>query len=170
MIQIDTLNNGDILGIYKNSFLGFFTKIAQFLGGYKKTYGITHVAVSRKINNIWYVQEMDGLHNVLRPISQYLKENIKIEVYRADNIIVTDETLDRYMSIPIKYNRIDLLKIGFQLITRFKNNGSEDDDNMVCSGYAESIISDSGWIRPSWLSKMPSPCQLCESLRLIGKM
>jgi hypothetical protein len=163
------LNNGDVLGVHYKSFFSFFTKLFQFLGG-QENYKISHVGIAREINGLWYSQEMDGRFNVLRPISQYTQDNIKINIYRGDNVNCTNDIFDRFMVTPISYNVSDLLKIGFQLLTKFKNNGYQDDDEMVCSGYSAAILQASGWIPPKGLTKMPSPSQLCNALTLIGKM
>lgn len=155
------LMQGDVLGIRQKTLFGSVTTLAQKLGGFGDLSGINHVGVARKIDEVWYSQEMDGKHNVLRPISQIIQKGWGIEVFRS-GVVVTDNVLNKYLAKPIAYNLIDLIKIGFHLIFRFQNNGSEDDGNMVCSGYAGEILKESGWIGK--LYNMPSPCEVCRAL------
>lgn len=168
------LKNGDILGVYEKSFLSFFTKIAQKLGGYGTLSSITHIGVACQHNGLWYSQEMDGRHNVLRPLSQYLKLGTRISVYRADGVNSDPDfaipVLNNFMAIPITYNIIDLFKIGFHVIFRFKRNGTADNDSMVCCSYGAAINQALGWVPPPALNKMPAPAELCSALKLIGDL
>lgn len=168
------LNNGDILGIHEKTFLSFFTRIAQLIGGYGSLSSITHIGVARQIDGLWYSQEMDGRHNVLTLISFYTDQGIQVDVYRGEGINSSPDFIipifNRFMASPISYNIIDLFKIGFHLIFRFKRAGSENQNSQDCSPYGMYIIQAANWIAPSNLSKMPSPSELCSALTLIGTM
>jgi hypothetical protein len=152
------LLNGDILGVKQKSLFSQVTKLVQRLGGLGDASDITHVGVAHKIDGVWYSQEMDGKHNVLRPISQIIDDGLEIEVFRS-GVIVPSKILLKYLTKKISYSFLNLLKVGFHLLFDFDNNGSADFDKEHCSNYVVAILRESGWRGNVY--NMPSPAEVC---------
>jgi len=152
---------GDILGVELTTFYSKITKNVQQMAGFGDLSKITHTAVVRIIDDIVFVQEMDGKHNVLRPIEQYHAEKVIYRVYRT-NLEFSNGLLNEFILKPIKYKITDLIKIGFHLLFKFNRNGQADFDKQVCSEYDAMILKKAGF--NCNIYNMPSPAEVCKAL------
>ena len=153
---------GDILGVELTTFYSQITKKVQQIAGFGDLAKVTHTAVVRIIDNIVFVQEMDGKHNVLRPIEQYHDEKVIYRVYRT-NLEFSNELLNGFLLKPIKYKITDLIKIGFHILFKFNRNGQANFDGQVCSEYDAAILRKAGFT--GHIYNMPSPSEVCFPLK-----
>lgn len=160
----DKIANGDILGVSCKGFFWSLVKFAQRASGLGKFAHITHVGVAWWVNGRLYSVEMDGAHNVLRPVSQHIAEGSSLAVFRSP---VTQDAMqaqyDRATSEPIQYDYIDLLRIGLRLLFR-TSTGTDSNGEMVCSTFASRWLQWASWPPPKSFPDMPSPGELCRAL------
>jgi hypothetical protein len=158
--QIET---GDLLGVRGLGAFPWLTRNVQRLGGLRDLSGITHVGVAWWVEGRLYLVEMDGRHNVLRPLSQHIASGCGVDVYRCPVAKAMPAEFDRATANPIKYSLLDLLKIGLRLIFGSKT-GSDGDGEMVCSTFAARWLQWANWPPPMGFPDMPSPGELCRAL------
>lgn len=157
------IRSGDLLGIHGRGTFPRVTHIVQFLGGLGMLSGITHIGVAWWFDGRLYSVEMDGRHNVLRPLSQHIADGCGVDVYRCPVPDTMPAEFDRATANPIKYSLLDLLKIGVRLIFGGKT-GRDDERDMVCSTFASRWLQWAGWLSPQAFPEMPSPGELCRAL------
>jgi hypothetical protein len=160
----DKIADGDILGVSCKGLFWSLVKVVQRAAGLGKFAQITHVGVAWWVNGRLYSVEMDGAHNVLRPVSQYIAEGSSVTVFRSP---VTQDAMraqyDRATSEPIQYDYLDLLRIGLRLLLR-TSTGTDGNGEMVCSTFASRWLQWAGWTPPTGFPDMPSPGELCRAL------
>jgi hypothetical protein len=159
-VQIKT---GDVLGVRGRGAFPMLTRTAQRLSGLGKLSGITHVGLAWWIDGRLYSVEMDGKHNVLRPLSHHIAGGCAVDVYRCpvpDSMAVH---FDRATARPIRYSLPDLIRIGYRLILGGRT-GRDDERDMVCSTFAAQWLQWAGWAPPKDFPHMPSPGELCRAL------
>lgn len=157
------IKTGDVLGVRGRGAFSLVTRTVQRLGGLRNLSGITHVGVAWWVEGRLYSVEMDGRHNVLRPLSQHIADGCGVDVYRCPVPDTMPAEFDRATANPIKYSLLDLLKIGARLIFGGKT-GSDDEGDMVCSTFASRWLQWANWLPPPGLPAMPSPGELCRAL------
>ena len=159
----ERIQTGDVLGVRGRGAFPWLTRLVQRIGGLGGQSGITHVGVAWWVEGRLYSVEMDGRHNVLRPLSQHVADGCGVEVYRCPVVEAMPAQFDRATANPIKYSMPDLAKIGLRLILGGKT-GSDDDGDMVCSTFAARWLQWAGWLPPAGFPDMPSPGELCRAL------
>lgn len=159
----EQIKTGDVLGVRGRGFFSLITRTVQRLGGLRDQSGITHVGVAWWVEGRLYSVEMDGRHNVLRPLSQHVADGCGVDVYRCPVVVAMPAQFDRATANPIKYSLLDLLKIGLRLIFGSKT-GSDGDSDMVCSTFAARWLQWASWPPPTGFPDMPSPGELCRAL------
>ena len=157
------IKTGDVLGVRGRGFFSLVTRTVQRLGGLSNLSGITHVGVAWWVEGRLYSVEMDGRHNVLRPLSQHIADGCGVDVYPCPVADAMPAEFDRATANPIKYSLLDLLKIGLRLIFGGKT-GSDGDGEMVCSTFASRWLQWASWPPPTGFPDMPSPAELCRAL------
>lgn len=158
------IQSGDILGVRGNNVMAKFTRLAQRIAGFDDAASITHCGVAWWDDGRLYSAEMDGKHNVLRPLSQHIDAGCAVDVFAcpvAPSAVATQ--FDHAMSEPIAYGLLDLLRIGLRLVFGVPTGG-EGDNDLVCSTFAARWLAWAGWFAPSDLPTMPSPAELCAAL------
>ena len=153
-----------MLGVRGRGAFPWLTRNVQRIGGLGDQSGITHVGVAWWVEGRLYSVEMDGRHNVLRPLSQHVAEGSSVTVFRSP---VTQDAMqaqyDRATSEPIQYDYLDLLRIGLRLLLR-TSTGTDGNSEMVCSTFASRWLQWASWPPPTGFPDMPSPGELCRAL------
>lgn len=157
------INTGDVLGVRGHGAFPWLIRIFQRLGGLGGLSPITHIGLAWWVEGRLYSVEMDGRHNVLRPLSQHLAAGYDVDVYRCPVATAMPAQFDRATATPIEYSFVDIVKIGLRLSVGRKT-GSEDDREMVCSTFAARWMQWAGWHPPRGFPDMPSPGELCRAL------
>jgi hypothetical protein len=161
----DQIRTGDLLGFKRKTFLAKLILLLQhgFNAPAKK---ITHCGVAWWIEGRLYSVEMDGAHNVLRPVSQIVADSDQVFVYQnpVDESAMRNQ-FDRATSMPIAYGVFDLVRIGLRLIFGVPTGGDGDHD-LVCSTFISRWLGWSGWIAPKDFPNMPAPAELFENFTL----
>lgn len=157
------IQTGDIIGVHGRTPLAFLTKIAQRISGIGSYSSITHAGIAWWVDGRLYSVEMDGAHNVLRPISHHVETSNGIDVFRCKFNIVEKMPIffDEITSKSINYSFIDLITIGFRLI--FMSN-PKDRNDVVCSTFVANFLIKCGWKPPGGFPNMPSPGEVCRAL------
>jgi hypothetical protein len=155
------IKTGDVIAICGNSLFSKITKIVQRYAGLGEFANITHCGVAWWVEGRLYIVEMDGRHNVLRPLSQYAHKNLELRVYRVADQDLMIEQFDDATRYDIAYSFLDLVKIGWRLIFGGACINTSTDDSMVCSEFVARWLIKAGWVAPSQLPIMPSPAELC---------
>lgn len=150
------IQTGDVLGVRSNTPLSFFTRLVQFRMGELK--GITHIGIAWWIEGRLYSVEMDGRHNVLRPLSQHFAQGFAVDVFHNPVRDSMAAQFDRATAAPITYNLWDLIRIGLRLVFG-GHTGTDKDSSMVCSTFAARWMQWAGW--KHGLPELPSPAELC---------
>jgi hypothetical protein len=160
----EEIRNGDVLGVSCQGLFWAIVRAVQRLAGLGQYARFTHVGVAWWVNGRLYSVEMDGAHNVLRPVSQYIAEGSSVTVFRSP---VTQDAMqaqyDRATSEPIQYDYLDLLRIGLRLLLRIRT-GTDGNGEMVCSTFASRWLQWASWPPPTGFPDMPSPGELCRAL------
>ena len=166
--------NGDVLGMSCRGALWALVKAAQCRARLGRYAAITHVGVAWWLNGRLYSVEMDGAHNVLRPLSQHIAEGSGVMVFRppvpADAMTAQ---FGRATAAPIEYSDFDLLRIGLRLLLRRTDDGTAltaaqtaGHAGMVCSQFVARWLMWAGWNPPPGFPAMPSPGEVCRALGL----
>ena len=66
-----SIQSGDVIGVEGGTFWSKITRLVQKLAGHGSSALVTHNAMAWWLEDRLYLVEMDGKHNVLRPMSQY---------------------------------------------------------------------------------------------------
>lgn len=159
----ERIQTGDVLGVRGRGAFPWLTRSVQRIGGLGDLSGVTHVGVAWWVEGRLYSVEMDGRHNVLRPLSQHVADGCGVDVYRCPVVVALPAHFDRATANPIKYSLLDLLKIGMRLVFGSKT-GRDGDGEMVCSTFASRWLQWAGWPPPTGFPDMPSPGELCRAL------
>jgi hypothetical protein len=160
----EQIQSGDVLGVRGHGLFPSITRHVQRLGRMGALSGITHAGVAWWVEGRLYSVEMDGKHNVLRPLSQYINSGLGVDIYRCPVALEhMRENFDKATALPISYDIMDLFRIGSRLIFG-TSTGQDDDKHLVCSTFASRWMQWSGWQPPEGLPAMPSPAELCQSL------
>lgn len=159
----DQIADGDIMGVSCKGLFWSLVKLVQRVAGLGCHASITHVGVAWWVNGRLYLVEMDGAHNVLRPVSQHIAEGSSVDVFLCPvSSDAMTEQFDRATSEPIQYDRSDLLRIGLRLLFGIKT-GSDGNAEMVCSTFALRWLQWASWSPPEGFPDMPSPGELCRA-------
>jgi hypothetical protein len=159
----DKIHTGDVLGIKGRTTLASFTRLAQRLGGLGDSSAITHCGVAWWVAGRLYCVEMDGAHNVLRPVSQHVRSSRGLEVYRPPPRLTMAAHFDAATYLPIKYSIWELAKIGGRLVFGLRT-GQSAADALVCSTFTARWLQWAGWVPPDGFPAMPSPAEQCMAL------
>ena len=159
------INSGDVLGVRGKGFFPSITRNVQRLGRLGAQSGITHAGVAWWVEGRLYSVEMDGKHNVLRPVSQYISSSgFGVDIYRCPvQFEQMRDNYDKATALPIKYDLLDLARIGSRLLLG-TSTGQDNDTQLVCSTFASRWLQWSGWQTPPGFPDMPSPAELCQAL------
>lgn len=157
------IQTGDVLGVRGRGTFPLVTYFVQKLGGLGDLSGISHIGLAWWVEGRLYSVEMDGRHNVLRPLSQHIADGCVVDVYLCPVRATMPAEFDRATANPINYSLLDLLKIGMRLLFGSKT-GEDDDADMVCSTFAARWLQRAGWPPPTGFPEMPSPGELCQAL------
>jgi hypothetical protein len=157
------IKTGDVLGVRGHGAFPLLTTIVQRLGGLGNSSSITHVGVAWWVEGRLYSVEMDGRHNVLRPLSQHIADGCEVDVYACPVRETMPSEFDRATANPINYSVFDLVKIGMRLMFG-SHTGRDNDADMVCSTFASRWLQRAGWPPPAGFPEMPSPGELCRAL------
>jgi len=160
----EQIQSGHILGVRAHGLFPSITRNVQRLGRMGSLSGITHAGVAWWVEGRLYSVEMDGKHNVLRPVSQYINSGFGVDIYRCPvHFECMRDNFDKATAAPISYDLLDLIRIGSRLLFN-TSTGQDDDQHLVCSTFASRWMQWSGWQPPSGLAAMPSPAELCQAL------
>jgi hypothetical protein len=161
------INSGDPVGVEFNTPLAYLVRIGQRMAGLPaETRNITHTCTAWWVEGRLYAVEMDGMHNVLRPMSQLVAKASALHVYECPVPLKSmQDTFDRATSSPISYAILDLVRIGLRLAFRLPNGG-DGDKSLVCSTFTARWLEWAGWTRPASMSNMPSPGEVFGGLKL----
>ncbi len=160
----DQIADGDVLGVSCKGLFWSLVKVVQRAAGLGRYAQITHVGVAWWVNGRLYSVEMDGRHNVLRPVSQHIAEGSAVTVFRVPVPSASMEAqFDRATSAPIEYDYLDILRIGVRLLFR-ADTGPDGNGEMVCSPFVARWMQWAGWPPPRGFPDMPSPGELCRAL------
>lgn len=158
------IKSGDIVAIHGKTLFAKITHLVQYLGGLNAESSISHVAVAWWLEDRLYCVEMDGRHNVLRPLSQYVNSNLKIDIYKCPvDLVNFANNFAKATSNSISYDTLMNIQIGLRLLFRIKTKNN-DDSSLVCSTFISKWLQWSGWIVPSRYPELPSPAELCKAL------
>jgi len=160
----DQIQSGDVLGVRAHGLFPGITRNVQKIGRLGGFSGITHAGVAWWVEGRLYSVEMDGKHNVLRPLSQYISSGCGVDIYRCPvKFELMRDNYDKATALPIRYDFLDLIRIGSRLIFGTAT-GQDDDTQLVCSTFAARWMQWAGWQPPPGLAAMPSPAELCQAL------
>jgi hypothetical protein len=169
----DQIQTGDVLTFRGHTALALVTRVAQKLAGLGPNAGVTHCGVAVWVGGRLYSTEMDGRHNVLRPVSQHVANGNAFDVYRPIPSEAMVAQFDKATAEPIKYNFIELVQIGGRLVCtailriagkRCLDSSAVSDRELVCSTFVSRWLQWAGWVSPAWLPKSPSPGELGAAL------
>jgi hypothetical protein len=161
------ISSGDVIGIATRGPLSPFIRFVQWLAGFGAMSDMAHVGVAKWIDERIFLVEMDGVRNVLCPLSQYA--GLKMYVYKCPvPVSAMDRLFDAVLGRFIPYGYFDLIAIGLRMVFRIKGKTSAtanaDMESMVCSHFALLWLTLSGWCPPPSMPAKPSPCELCGAL------
>jgi hypothetical protein len=161
------INSGDPIGVEFNTPLAFLVRIGQRIAGLPiETRNITHTCTAWWVEGRLYSVEMDGMHNVLRPMSQIVAKAAALHVYECPvPLKAMQDTFDMATSNPISYPILDLVRIGLRLALGIPNGG-DGDKSLVCSTFTARWLEWAGWIRPESMPNMPSPAEVVAPFNL----
>lgn len=160
----EDISTGDVIGVEGRNLFSKFTKFAQSFNEHCDNPKITHAGMAYWIENRLFIVEMDGKHNVLRPLSQYILEGDVVHIYRPEIVTQVEDHFDLATTNPIKYDLIELIQIGYRLI--FGGKGPKRlDGELVCSSYVANWLKLCGWKTPEWFPSQPSPAELCTAVQ-----
>lgn len=163
------INSGDVLGFRVGGFFGWAVRTAQRIGGMGDQAGLTHIGIAVWVEGRLYSVEMDGVRNVLIPLSQRVNDGEVVEVYHpgttAERMLMK---FDLATARHIKYSIFDLARIGARLILRMDYD--RDDGGLVCSTFVTRWLFDAGWRAPIGFPVMPCPAEVCRALQLKFKV
>jgi hypothetical protein len=162
-IRLD-IKSGDIIAIHGKTLFARITNLVQYLGGMQKESTISHVGVAWWLEDRLYSVEMDGKHNVLRPLSQYVNDKIKIDIYKCPvDIDILKSNFPKATSDSISYGHWMNVQIGLRLLFRIKSKNNSN-STLVCSTFVSRWLQWSGWNPPKCYPNMPCPAELCRAL------
>jgi hypothetical protein len=156
------INHGDVLAIRGHGVLPFITRAVQRLGGLGDVSAVTHMGVAWWYAGRLFCVEMDGRHNVLRPLSQHVALGCQVDVYRCPAPHVLEDSFDQMTEAPIAYSVMDLVRIGLRLL--FGIRPPADRGGLVCSTFTVRWLQAVGWAPPNTLPPMPAPAEVCLAL------
>ena len=157
------IKTGDVVAIHGRGLLPTVIRLVQKIGGLGDLSTITHTGVAWWIEGRLYMIEMDGLYNVLRPLSQYINQDIPVSIYQCPVSNAMAAQFERATANMIRYSLFDLLRIGLRLLSGGKNR-HDNERNLVCSTFVARWLQWAGWIPPIGFPNMPSPGELCQAL------
>ena len=160
------INTGDVLAIHGRTVLARLTHLAQSIAGLKDRASVSHMGVAWWVEGRLYSVEMDGRHNVLRPLSQHIADGCAVDVYPCPVPGAMAAQFDRATASPIKYSIPDLVRIGARLVFGGGSQPAQADSEteMVCSTFVARWLQWAGWVPPPGLPNMPSPGEVCLAL------
>lgn len=163
------ISSGDVIGIATRGPLSPFIRFVQWLAGFGAMSDMAHVGVAKWIDERIFLVEMDGVRNVLCPLSQYA--GLKMYVYKCPvPVSAMDRLFDAILGRFIPYGYFDLIAIGLRMTFRIKSKSAvtanADMESMVCSHFVLVWLMLAGWVPPIRMPAEPSPCELCEPLHL----
>ena len=163
----ELINSGDQIGVEYSTPLAFIVRIVQRIAGLPEdTRRITHTCTAWWVEGRLYSVEMDGMHNVLRPMSQIMGKANALHVYECPvPLKAMQDTFDIATSNSISYSIVDLVRIGLRMVLGLPNGG-DGDKSLVCSTFSARWLEWAGWSRPSSVPNMPSPGEFCGALKL----
>lgn len=161
------INTGDIIGIATHGVLQTLIRWVQRIAGFGRLSDMTHVGIAKWVYGRLFIVEMDGMRNVMRPLSQ--SEGLRMYVFSNP---VTEDAIsgrfDELLDRKIAYGYWDLIRIGFRMIFGLEapSVNEVDKDDQVCSHFVLTWLLLAGWEAPHSMPSEPSPCELCAPLLL----
>ncbi len=160
------IRSGDVIGIATRGPLSWLVRLVQRIAGFGQMSYMAHVGMAKWVDGRLFLVEMDGVRNVMVPLSQY--EGLKMYVYCCPvSELSVAETFDQVIGRFIAYGYFDLVRIGLRMV--FDVNFSaptHDKTNQVCSHFVLEWLKLAGWLPPADMPAEPSPCELCLPLML----
>lgn len=158
------IKTGDVLAIRGRTAFARLTALVQRLGGLGALSGVSHMGVGWWIDGRLYSVEMDGQHNVLRPLSQHIAAGCAVEVYRNPVPEAMAAQFERATATAIPYSVMDLILIAARLLLGAQT--PPDRGGLVCSTFVTRWLQWAGWLWPMGLPSMPAPAEVCRALGL----
>ena len=159
------IKTGDIIAIHGRGLFPTLIRAVQKISGLGDLASITHVGVAWWIEGRLYIVEMDGLYNVLRPLSHHIQKREKISIFLCP--VPVHAMVAQFESVTMKmfvYGLSDLVKIGLRMLFKYSNAKDRDERNLVCSTFVSRWLQQAGWKIPEQFPSMPSPAEVCRAL------
>jgi hypothetical protein len=159
------INTGDVIGIATRGPLSALIRWVQRLVGFGDRSDMSHMGVAKWIDGRLFLVEMDGVRNVMCPLSQYLGLKMYVFASPVSEVAMTaqfDAVVGRY----IGYGYFDLIRIGVRMVFGLESPSAQDTDqtDLVCSHFVLNWLMLAGWVVPSDMPSEPSPCELGAAL------
>lgn len=157
------IKHGDIISVYHGGIFATIIRFVQKIAGFGELSGVTHNGVAWWLQGRLYCIEMNGVNNVLRPMSHYIGCKLLVHecpVPRASMAALFAQETER----PYTYSLADVLRIGVRLILK-SGRGFGDADEAVCSTFVASWLRHAGWVPSVDFPDMPSPAEIASALK-----
>jgi hypothetical protein len=158
------IKSGDIVVVHGKTLFAKLTHFVQYLGGMKSHSSISHIAVAWWLEDRLYCVEMDGKHNVLRPLSQYTKKELQIDIYKCP--VPLDNLKNNFTLATEDYIAYDYwmnIQIGLRLLFNIKSK-NKDNTSLNCSLFVARWLQWSGWQTSKKFQKLPCPAEIAIEL------
>lgn len=156
------IKHGDIVSVYHSGIFAALIRLVQRIAGFGDLAGVTHTGVAWWLQGRLYCVEMNGINNVLRPMSHY--KSFKMLIHEcpctrpAMASLFAKETENPYI-----YSWSDIFRIGVRLIFK-SGRGYGEKNEAVCSTFVSSWLKNAGWVPPADFPDMPSPAEIAKAL------
>lgn len=160
----ERIQSGDVLCVYGRGFFAAVIRFVQRLAGLGDLSGVVHCGVAWWLDGRLYSVEMDGKHNVLRPVSQYVGNRCRIDVYACP--VGRDAMYAHFADATQRaliYSAINNIRIGARLLFGI-GRGHGERYEAVCSTLVSRWLQLAGWIPPVGFPDMPSPAEVARAL------
>ena len=150
------IQDGDLIAFKTPS--GVFPRLIRLFTG--KPY--THLAGALWLDDGLWIAEMDGLKNVLVPLSQYAK--IPFSVFTcpvSDREAVRSQLLEGLRE-HITYDWMDIVRLGLYFL--FRVPLPKENDSLQCASWMARAYARSGWEPALKLPSIPWPGIVVEAL------
>jgi hypothetical protein len=136
------IQSGDVIGVEGGTFWSKITRLVQKLAGHGSHANVTHYAMAWWLEGRLYLVEMDGKHNVLRPMSQY---KMPMRWHKCPVNREHVKELFPYMTQDlISYSVLQNILSGLRILRRSKREIAEADGEN-CSQFVARWLKLAGW-------------------------
>lgn len=159
--------SGDVIGIATRGPLSALIRLVQRLVGFEDRSNMAHTGVAKWIDGRLFLVEMDGVRNVMVPLSQYMGLPMYVFECPVSELAMAgpfDDVVGHY----IGYGYFDLIRIGVRMIFGLESQNIQETDqtDLVCSHFVLNWLMRAGWVPPADMPSEPSPCEICAPLAL----